>query len=168
MRSTDALLDFTKFRLIRVLAQHPTIKLVALLGVFEDLPGQAIVLAERTHFTEEQIGEFGLTIEHPRVIELNSIYHRFVVSSTSKYSDTKLMVIHPATDLHILKYTFQPKVMLTETPEEFATKILPYLRSLPASRLEWIENIIDRKSEVESSIHVDMHPENGFILVPDR
>lgn len=81
--------------------------------------------------------------------------------------DVKVYLIHPATELHIKKYTDQPRVMVQETPDLYSTVTLPYISSIPEKRTAWVQNILDGLKEQESVVFADPDPANGFVVVPD-
>ena len=86
---------------------------------------------------------------------------------TQSDADAKLTLIRPATQTHIDKYSAQRKVMVYETPEMYAQKVLPWIESFPPSRIQWVYNILEHKKEAESILFEDPDPTNGFIIVPD-
>ncbi|KAJ3091837.1 hypothetical protein HK102_013220 [Quaeritorhiza haematococci] len=82
--------------------------------------------------------------------------------------DAKLVVIHPATEIHIRKYTAQPKHLIRETHQMYDEIVKKqYIEALPVSRIQWVYNILDHKSEVEDVIFEDPDEEVGFMLLPD-
>ena len=81
--------------------------------------------------------------------------------------DVKVYLIYPATDLHIRKYTVQPRVLVRETPDLYSSVTLPYIKSIPDKRTAWVQNILDGLKEQDSVVLADSDPLNGFVLVPD-
>lgn len=55
-----------------------------------------------------------------------------------------IKVIHPATEVHIKKYTAQERKMVVETPEKYEKVVLPYIKSFPPSRIEWYVLFLER------------------------
>jgi m7GpppX diphosphatase len=43
--------------------------------------------------------------------------------------------------------------MFHETPELYHSVVVPYMDSFPASRLEWVFNILDGKKEAERILY---------------
>lgn len=67
--------------------------------------------------------------------------------------DLKLNLIYPCTDQHIKKYSPQSLRMVTETPEIYATYVLPFMqRKREEGRLNWVFNIIEGRTEQEDVI----------------
>jgi len=62
---------------------------------------------------------------------------------------------------------WQNRKIVRETAEDYKTKTLPYINSLPSSRIEWVFNILDGKKEQEDILFKDPHATEGFILLPD-
>jgi len=81
--------------------------------------------------------------------------------------ELKIHVIFPVTENEIRKYSPQEKVMVNETPELYEKVVLPYIQQHPSQSLNWLNNIIDEKSETESFLYVDRHSTDGFIILPD-
>ncbi|SJX61860.1 related to DCS1-non-essential hydrolase involved in mRNA decapping [Sporisorium reilianum f. sp. reilianum] len=82
-------------------------------------------------------------------------------------ADVKMTLIRPATQTHIDKYSAQRKIMVYETPEMYAQKVLPWIESFPPSRIQWVYNILEHKKEADSILYEDPDSEKGFIIVPD-
>jgi len=57
--------------------------------------------------------------------------------------------------------------MVKEPPEIYEAIVLPYIQKNPASRLQWVQNILEEKCEMESLIYADRDPLTGFYLLPD-
>lgn len=137
----------------------------------------AVVLAEKTSFPDSPTSIQSLhdilglsTKQGPtdafKLIEANDVYYRYIVE-IGGVPTVKLTVIHPASPKHIAKYTKQERILVTETPELYTKVVLPYIESHPASRLQWVQNILEEKSEMEALVAVDRDPVNGFYLLPD-
>lgn len=88
-------------------------------------------------------------------------------SITGNEADVKMTLIRPATQAHIDKYSAQRKVMVYETPEMYAEKVVPWIESFPPSRIQWVYNILEHKKEADSILFEDPDPTTGFIIVPD-
>ncbi|CAO1635443.1 unnamed protein product [Sympodiomycopsis kandeliae] len=158
---------------------------------------EAIILLEKTHFSYEFMSSIGEPledlynlkegepeskrlkqsntfrvlkyIENVESLGQNDIYtwllgwKRFQNSE----ADFKINVIRPVTEAHIKKYEKQHKVMIYETPEMYETIVKPWIDDQPASRINWVYNILDGKKEVENVIYRNDDPLNGFIILPD-
>ncbi|KAF9225626.1 HIT-like protein [Gyrodon lividus] len=77
--------------------------------------------------------------------------------------DVKINVIFPATEVHIRKYTKQELSMVTETPELYERIVKPYIDAFPASRTQWVSDIIEGKSEAERIVCRTLK----FLILPD-
>lgn len=171
-------LDFQSAQFIRILDQNERFKYIAILVKMKSDthtdPVDTVILAEKTSFATD----FHVTFQNlfalnssiccasVKAIERNDIYYRLVIESGS-FAHTKLTVMHPATPKHIAKYTQQERFLVNETPELYQTVVLPYILANPASRIQWIQNILEERSEMDSIIHVDRDPQTGFYLLPD-
>ncbi|KAI5449739.1 hypothetical protein NCC49_004104 [Naganishia albida] len=81
--------------------------------------------------------------------------------------DVKLTLIYPATDVHIRKYEAQRRVMIEETPEVYARVVRPYIEGIPASRIQWVHNILSHEKEADRILYEDPDPATGFLILPD-
>jgi m7GpppX diphosphatase len=171
-------LQFETAQLGRVLDDNERTKYVALLVSMASEkhphPVDTVILAEKTSFDNP----FNLpslfakpSPDSPSLscieeIESNDIYHRFLLKANGQAA-VKLQVIHPATPKHIAKYTKQSRHFVAESPKAYRQLVEPYIAGNPASRLQWVQNILDGTSEVESRIHYDPDPRHGFFLLYD-
>ena len=87
--------------------------------------------------------------------------------------DLKINLIHPCVEKHIKKYTPQTIRVVTETPLFYKTHVAPFVsRQRTESRMAWIYNILEGRTEQEDIIHRSSastrgdDPE-GFVLLPD-
>jgi len=94
----------------------------------------------------------------------NDIYYSFRGCATN---ELKVDVVFPANEKSIEKYRWQNRKIVRETLDDYKTKTLLYIKSLPPSRIEWVLNILDGKKEQEDVLFRDPHPTEGFILLPD-
>lgn len=76
-------------------------------------------------------------------------------------------VTYPATEKHIAKQRTQRRVMLLETQELYEKVTLPLVEAIPASRVAWVDNILEGKAEVERVMARDEDAEKGWVLLPD-
>ncbi|KTW27326.1 hypothetical protein T552_02310 [Pneumocystis carinii B80] len=114
-------------------------------------------------FTEEN----GAYLE---LIEKNDIYHLFLGGTPfydGKKPFFKVTLIHPASDIHIRKYSRQTKCRIEETPEIYELYVKPYVDTMRGSRIKWVYNILDHISETENVIYECTDEKNGFIILPD-
>ncbi|KAN0060078.1 hypothetical protein ACQY0O_008051 [Thecaphora frezii] len=204
------------FRLERILDQDPKQKSANLLGTLQppssSKPHQAILILEKTHFSEASLARIGggrqgnataavdddddqdnasaaeppakaikldpsarsSLLESVQDLGQNDIYTWLLAWLASHNSDggprdadVKLTLICPATEMHVKKYSAQAKHMVFETPQMYAERVLPYIESIPASRIQWVYNILEHKKEADSILYEDPDPERGFIVLPD-
>ncbi|PVU95885.1 hypothetical protein BB561_001535 [Smittium simulii] len=83
------------------------------------------------------------------------------------YPDVKFTLIYPASEKHILKYSKQELYVVRETPELYNNISSKFIENEDISRVQWMYNILDHKSETERILLEDNDPLNGFILLPD-
>jgi len=57
--------------------------------------------------------------------------------------------------------------MVQETPEVYQKVVKPYIASFPASRTQWVEDILNGVSEADKVLYRDDSPDDGFVLLPD-
>lgn len=67
------------------------------------------------------------------------------------YNVVNFDVIYPATQKHISKHTAQAYRLIHEDPELYERATLPYIQAIPASRLGWVYNILERKVRISST-----------------
>ncbi|KAJ1912163.1 hypothetical protein IWQ60_009783 [Tieghemiomyces parasiticus] len=125
-------------------------------------------------------------IIHAKLVDRNDAYHWLDgwlgdrtgpagggsagVMAPQRSPDVRLELIWPATALHIAKYAFPPRRMISETPELYRSCVLPFIRSLPTSRLQWVYNILDGRSEQDRLLFrapTTTADGPGFVILPD-
>ncbi|KAI9444282.1 scavenger mRNA decapping enzyme [Lactarius indigo] len=168
-------MDFNleRFVLERVLNEDSTTHAVALLGSFKpndsDSDGSgipAIVRIERTALPTFSSGLISTT----SLIESTDIYSWMFgwLSPSQDKPDVKINVICPATDVHIRKYSKQQIHIVRETPALYERVVKPYIDTFPASRTQWIDEVVSGRSEAEKILFrsPDSDP-FGFLISPD-
>nr|XP_023017169.1 m7GpppX diphosphatase-like isoform X2 [Leptinotarsa decemlineata] len=161
--------NLSSFHLKNVLLNNTIRKTICLRGSFEGKEGEAVVILEKTAFSEEHFkdGRDYFTDESSLKESFqNDIYGEYKYFPAPELSSFKTTIIHPATEKHILKYSAQKSYLVDETPKIYSDIILPGLVG-EASHLQWVYNILEHKSEVDRIYFEDVDPENGFVLVPD-
>ncbi|KAK0545744.1 hypothetical protein OC846_005549, partial [Tilletia horrida] len=138
-----------------------------------------ILNIEKTHFSENFYSSIGSSDQTPSPFSKleslgeNDIYHWLLAwlappsetdGSISRSADMKITMIRPATETHILKYSAQAHYLINETPELYEQVVEPWILSQPASRINWVYNILDKKKEQESIIYETLSPQSGFIV----
>eukprot|EP00242_Pyramimonas_sp_CCMP2087_P014524 CAMPEP_0198197488 /NCGR_PEP_ID=MMETSP1445-20131203/1092_1 /TAXON_ID=36898 /ORGANISM="Pyramimonas sp., Strain CCMP2087" /LENGTH=301 /DNA_ID=CAMNT_0043866787 /DNA_START=65 /DNA_END=970 /DNA_ORIENTATION=- len=162
-----SLKSFKGFHVEQILGDDSLSKHVAVLGRFEGHEGQAIVKVSRRHFATESIPRL-LSEETKTVLHFeNDVYTKFDATVPADFAEVTIDVTYPATAKHIAKATAQQFVMVKETAEVYAEVTQAYITSLPTAAIQWVYNVLDKKSEVERLILEDPDPEVGFMLHPD-
>lgn len=179
--STSNKFQLNQFELVRVLNNNSGHKTVSLLGHFGDLSrdNYAIVLLEKTAFTEKQIqtqqGESERNVRQDsffsersqlRTEFINDIYGNFLCVADPEINQLKVTIIYPATEKHIVKFSAQPKYLVEETAQDYQTVTLPHLEQEQLS-LEWLYNVLEHRKEKDRIVFEDPSDETGFILLPD-
>ncbi|KAG5897333.1 hypothetical protein JTB14_030219 [Gonioctena quinquepunctata] len=161
--------DLSTFQLTNVLSNNTNRKSIFLRGSFEGKDGEAVLIFEKTAFSEEQFNNgSGYFTEKSKLSESfqNDIYGEYKYFPTFELSSFKTTIIHPATEKHIQKFSAHRSYLVDETPKIYSDIILPCL-SDEESHLQWVYNILEHKSEVDRIFFEDTDPENGFVMVPD-
>ena len=146
---------------------------IALLGSIDD--GCAVLVLERAAFdvSEQSLVHLTSSLEQIHNLGTNSVYHWYLASSKpitgAPSASLKINLFFPATEKHVRKYSEQKIHFIMETPEMYQKHIRPYMeRMRDPSRLQWMQNIIDGKAEVEDVILRSQHADSrGFVLLPD-
>lgn len=157
----------SKFQYERILSNDTRIKIVYILG---QVDGQnCIVSLEKTQFDEKDVPNLTSSVDRDRMDEVveNNIYGWCMAALNYNVLDTRLKTIFPATDVHIAKYEAQARVMLVETPTLYQTVTLPYIKRIPESRTQWVQNILDGSAETDRVLYHDRDPNTGFVILPD-
>ncbi|KAH0826910.1 HIT-like domain-containing protein [Lanmaoa asiatica] len=113
----------------------------------------AILRIERTAFSSTFTDHLstGIVTSTKRIghTDIYSWWHAWLVRKDD-IPDVKITTIFPATEVHIRKYTKQERIMVTETPELYHEIVKPYIDAFPASRTQWVRDVLDGKSETDS------------------
>lgn len=99
---------------------------------------------------------------HIKLLDHNDIYYRFIVGR-----EANIMLIHPATEMHIQKYTKQERHLIQETSSQYRSITEPWILARGAKQLQWVENILEGRSEQDRILFHDKDPNKGFVLLPD-
>jgi len=91
------------------------------------------------------------------------------LSHSEDRPDVKINVICPATDVHIRKYSKQQVHIVRETPALYERIVKPYIDAFPASRTQWIDEIVSGRSEAENVLFRSPPEADpfGFLILPD-
>ncbi|CAG8560746.1 1982_t:CDS:10, partial [Ambispora leptoticha] len=173
--------ELFNFKFIRILSEDPRTKTINVLGSLpvnineatlsdDDSTDYAILLLEKTHFHNEEVANLSRErVEKWILHESNDIYHRYFGTTKTRENlpDFQVTIIWPATETHVQKYSLQPRHLINETPSIYQQVVKPFIESIPASRIEWVYNILSKKKEAEKILLEEENDENGFILLPD-
>lgn len=127
--------DISQFLPDRILSIDSTRKSVTVLGKFKDLSEehQAIIILEKSAFTEEQVLSGDTSKNFFHFIDTlnkefhNDIYGNFTLLAKPQANTIKTTIIYPATPKHIVKYTNQNLFIIQETAEQYREITEPYL-----------------------------------------
>ena len=124
----------------------------------------AVVLLDKKPFNSAVDWKTVLVSDHLKMTDSNDIYHRFI--DTEKGIECK--TIFPATAAHLKKYSEQSRRIISETPEMHQLITRPHYEMLRGTgQIDWIDNILADKSELERRIFDNKSPQTGFIILPD-
>ncbi|KAG8931864.1 hypothetical protein FRC02_001999, partial [Tulasnella sp. 418] len=128
----------------------------------------AILDIQKTHFDQDD-QSIVREVQRIQMIESNNIYSHFFAwrNVSDGTPDYKIRLVVNATELHITKATKQVSIICRETPPIYAETVVPYIDSLPLSRIDWVYNILDHEAESEQILFEDPSPNEGYIIVPD-
>ncbi|CAG8677810.1 24393_t:CDS:2 [Gigaspora rosea] len=170
---TPSLDELREFKLTRVLNEDSRTKSTTLLGTIRtsqtNKSNQAILLFEKLPFESSEHKILSAQIDQLTSSEKNDIYYWYkgIFHKDKKWPDFKATLIWPATETLISKYSLQQRYMVRETPQIYEMFVAPFIKSTPPSSIQWVYNILQKKSEAEKIIFEDVDEEKGFILLPD-
>ncbi|TQS36006.1 hypothetical protein Golomagni_03557 [Golovinomyces magnicellulatus] len=146
----------------------------------------AILLLERAPFPigPKHITEIIGNLKIVKNLGVNDIYHWYMantdlsqtlkdanISTSQSFADISIKLIYPCTDQLKQKYSKQGKRMVIETPSVYRERVLPYIsQKIRSGTLDWVENIITGRNEVDDVIYRSPSGHNGdegLILLPD-
>ncbi|KAI7864857.1 HIT-like domain-containing protein [Spinellus fusiger] len=125
------------------------------------------ILHVLAHYSDVIIPELAASTHRLVDATENTIYSWAMASIKTDSPDTHVKAIFPATELHIQKYEAQTRILVAETPELYQNVTLPFIKSIPAARLQWVRNILNGTSEADVVLHRDEDPLLGFVILPD-
>ncbi|XP_053214277.1 m7GpppX diphosphatase-like [Panonychus citri] len=158
-------INLSMIKFIRILDEVADTKMIHIEGEYG---GDKVVLTlEKTPFHKDTVEKIlSSTDKSLKKDFTNDIYGTYRAYPQAELNGIRVTIIHPATDLHISKYSAQSFFMIQETPEDYKNITLPYIESQSFS-LDWVYNVLDHSSEAERIIFEDNDEEKGFILAPD-
>lgn len=149
-------------RVTRLMAQDADARLVC--AEAADADGRrCVVQLTKPPFTEVQVrsileGAYAGETQHR-----NDRFSKHELLVPAEHNSVAAMLICPATDLDVAKYSATRKHLVRESAEAFRAATAPFVEGLPASQLTWVWNILARKKEAELILDESEH----FMLVPD-
>ncbi|XP_013418826.1 m7GpppX diphosphatase [Lingula anatina] len=158
--------SFGGFNICKVLNENAKHKAIFVHGSFEGSTDDAVVILEKTPFTENTVKGILSSDTDLKLAIHNDIYKTFEAFPKPQENGIKATLIYPATSKHISKYTEQDVYVVRETAEDYRNITLPYIQAEQFS-IQWVYNILDKKKEAERIVFEDVDPETGFILLPD-
>ncbi|KAH7098109.1 mRNA decapping enzyme [Auriculariales sp. MPI-PUGE-AT-0066] len=159
------------FQLTEVINDDATSHSITLLGTLPAADGareSAIVIIQKTAFDANNL-DLPAVLNTVQLLEHNDIYAWLVATLTphESHPDVKINLIFPATATHIAKYSRQKLLVVRETPALFERIVRPYINAFPASRTEWVRNILSHEKEAHKILYEDPSDESGFLIMPD-
>lgn len=162
----NSIQSFRGFQLIKVLNENARSKTVAVHGKFGESESDAVVLLEKTPFSEDTLPQM-LSAETSVKMEFNNdIYNQCTCQPQSRFNTLKGTIIYPATAKHLDKFSSRNVHFVQETPDVYKSITLPFIEEKSFS-IQWVYNILEKKAEVERVVFEDNDPETGFVLLPD-
>lgn len=162
--AAPVLTDFEGLIVEKVIAENIRCKTATIHGKING--DDAVILLEKQPFDIKHVSKY-LTKETVLKNTLkNDIYGTYEAYPPPAENALKAVIIHPATEKHIQRYSDQEQYIIRETPELYKNVTRPLLESNQLG-IQWVYNILERKKEADRIIFEDTHPELGFILLPD-
>ena len=110
-----------------VLYVYVPLMAVLFTGKFENSDSDAVVLLEKTPFSEETLPQM-LSAKTSLVMEFNNdIYNQYTCQPQSRFNTLKGTIIYPATAKHLDKFSAQNVHFVRETPEDYKSITLPFV-----------------------------------------
>lgn len=160
---------FYKLRNPVVLNEIKEKKLLFIHGKVGEHDQDSVLILEKKSFDTSKEGLKALFSEETKLNQdiNNDIYSTYSAIPAPPHTEIKTTMIYPATKKHIDKYTRQEVEVVEETNEDYTNITLPYLKEENRFSVQWVFNILEKKSESERIVFEDPDPEIGFILLPD-
>nr|XP_022910498.1 m7GpppX diphosphatase [Onthophagus taurus] len=162
--------NLADFTIDKVLSNNTKCKSVSLLGSFEGVDGKGLVILEKTAFEDDHLttnSEYFHKNNSLNKIYHNNIYGNYEYLVNGSLNCLKAIIVHPATDREIQKYSISTFHIVNETGELYKEVVLPIVEKKCDNNLEWVYNILDHKCEADRIIYEDSDPKIGFVLLPD-
>jgi len=163
-------IDFQKLKLERVIDESSHNKSITYQASYDGQP--AVILLEKTPFDDKETTRALSGEKLISKINLNNdIYSRYSIEAPSLpgFNDLKAILIAPANEAVISKYSKSETVLFSETIDVYRTIVEPFIADMLENSKDynqWVYNILEGKSEVDHVIFNDPDHESGFILLP--
>ncbi|XP_041378145.1 m7GpppX diphosphatase-like [Gigantopelta aegis] len=157
---------FSGFSVDKILREDTRHKVITLQGKFEGSEDKAVLLLEKRPFDRDSVNKLLSTVTRTKQTLKNDIYSTFDTVPDPAFAGFKTTMIYPATEKHIMKYSDQEVWVVRETPELYNSVTLPSIEASNFS-IQWVYNILEKKTEADRIVFEDSDPENGFLLLPD-
>eukprot|EP00771_Trimastix_marina_P002968 gnl/Trimastix_PCT/4147.p1 GENE.gnl/Trimastix_PCT/4147~~gnl/Trimastix_PCT/4147.p1 ORF type:complete len:341 (-),score=100.15 gnl/Trimastix_PCT/4147:36-1058(-) len=153
----------------RVLNDIPESRMIFCVCEVRDKPGKAVVQIIKQHMTESECKKLFTSqpASFQTLVHHNHKYYSFFSWCDPSLNQLTVKVIYPASDYDIKKYAPQDRAMVRETPEDYRNITMPYIETIPRSRIGWIDNILDGQAEADKILCQDEDPVTGFVVAPD-
>lgn len=160
---------YHRLKNLRVLNELKDKKSVFIHAEVEQGDGDAVVILEKKPFDTSEKSLASLLSEETKLVQdiSNDIYSTYCATPEPKHGAFKTTMIYPATAKHIEKYKKQDVDVVEETYDDYKNITLPLLKGENKFSVQWVFNILDKKTESERIVYEDSDPETGFILLPD-
>ncbi|KAI0058633.1 scavenger mRNA decapping enzyme [Artomyces pyxidatus] len=162
--------DIKDFSYERTLNEDPNTRSITLLGSFsssliENERDPAIIRIEKTALPAFSDG----LISSVSCIDNTDIYTWLFgwLNQSEDRPDVKINIVCPATEVHVRKYSKQQLCIFRETPLIYERIVKPYIDAFPASRTQWVRDIISGRSEAEKILFRSTSDIDGFLILPD-
>lgn len=147
-------IDWDSFRDVRVLSSDAHAKSIAVLGICTSAAHPAgaptLVIAQRHGFDGAADvlaalrARTGPADMRMAVLSENDVYRYCALEALPAQGPAlpvaRFTAVHPASERHIAKYSSQSRVLVRESPEDYAAVTRPYIESLAAPA--WVGNLL--------------------------
>lgn len=125
---------------------------------------RAVVVLSRRQWTEKDVRVALQDSETMRQqVHGNDKFSNFVLQVPVEANPVEMMVIRPANDVDVAKYSEQRRSLIRETPALYASVTLPFVQALPDAQTEWVRTILRKEQEAEKILYED----DFCMLLPD-
>ncbi|XP_062504459.1 m7GpppX diphosphatase-like isoform X2 [Corticium candelabrum] len=161
-----ALMSLDGFHNVKILRQDVHHKTMFVQANIDERPGDAVVIVEKTAFTEENVKKLLSSSTKLKFKMSNDIYRQYDAYPPSLLNSLQTTVIYPASDELLAKLGSQESFMVEETPRLYETITKKFIEQ-KTEDMQWVYNILDHKAETERTVFDDPDPETGFVLISD-